>query len=689
MKQIRLFTSLIATVLLAAAGCTETPPEDTKPQSHITLSDYSASIDHLATEVSFSVLSDVAWTLSIEDEWITSQVMSAQAGTNTEVTLFVDDNYTGETRVGNVFITGTNTENSTAFVIKQITGTGPDPDHKFSIRASGIGGGRVIAEPAKAKAGTTVTITAIPDPGYLFFGWEEATGLLNIVPDRDNELVATFEMPFDNVSITANFGTKDYDPATDFTDQLTGVNQNIYGLMRDWYYWNDAVRTAVSVPNNNLPNAQFLEQLIEGLRWDKVQDVSHGESPATIDGQWDYSRTKRDHIYSYIQSNAPTRAGINESTFGLGFIPLATGFDPNFTDGSQIRYLLITWIVPGGPAEAAGLKRGTVISKYNGTDVRYQQYYNFFNQVYNGQGTSMTLTDVSGRQYALNRVSMNVSPIIVKKMLTSSTGKKVAYLAYSNFEDGGRNNTFNNELRSTFGEVFAGADELVLDFRYNGGGSVVACQVLSSLVGNVDGSKIFAKMLHNPHTVAVNNLDNPEVWPFFNEPNSLRLNKVYVLGTKSTASASEMVISAMMGVDIEVILIGEETNGKNVGMDGYTVSSGGSYYEFRPITFKILNGKDFCDYAGGFQPDYKINELRSLSTTDGSGIRELGDPEEDLLKAALAHIDGRRPEVDNTTRGGGGAESNWFTGKLEPPAQGLMGNSYELRGDKWERVTMR
>lgn len=674
-----------AAVLLAIAGCRKDPPADGPGPGHqpyIELTEYSASIGYQAQHVYFTVVADTDWTLSIEDEWITSTTTGAAAGTATEVTLDIDNNYTGKERVGGVFIMA-GTATPVAFVVSQ--STGQDPDYKFRISVSGVGGGKAGADKERAKAGETVSLTALPDPGYVFFQWKDATGSLNIVPS--GEFTASFVMPQDNVSITAEFGTKDYDPPTDFTDQLTGANQGVYELMRDWYYWNDAVRTAVSVPRNNLSSSDFLQQLIEGLRWDKVQDVSNGESPPTIDGQWNDARTARDHVYSYIQQSLRTRAGRNESTFGLGFIPLGLEFDPNISDGSEIRYFLISWIVPGGPADNAGLKRGTVIAKYNDINIRYNQYSQFFNQLYNGQGTTMKLTDVTGREYSLSRTTMNVSPTIAKKMLTSGSGKKVAYLAYTDFESGGGSGRFDSELRTTFGNEFAGADELVLDLRYNGGGMVSSCQVLASLIGNVSSSMIFGKLLYNPHTASVAELDNPELLPFRDEPNSLQLRKVYVLGTKNTASASEMIISSLMGADIEVVLIGEETNGKNVGMDGLLLQEGNYYYEFRPITFKILNAKDFCDYAGGFQPDYRINELRGLSPTDGSGIRELGDPQEELLKAALTHIDGGTPAVDQTTRSafGGGVS---FTGQLYPPEKGLVGNTYELRDGKWQRTTM-
>ncbi len=668
-------------VLLTTIGCKNGPSEKPAPSAP-TLSESSAYIDFHHQEATFTVTSPTDWTISTQDEWITYDIEGGEANVATDVVLEIAENHTGAPRVGNVDISAPGLKTVT-FIVNQEEG---DPaDYKYTITVSYSSGGTASADVESAKVGETVTLTADPDPGHMVIEWSVISGRASIADQGSN--TATFKMPSEDITIMAEFG---HYPPTDFSNKLSGVNREIYSIMRDAYYWNDAVRTASSVPANNLSPSQFLSGLIEGLRWEDVQDTSNGENPATIDGQWNEARTGRDHIYSYIQQiGGVTRAASSEVSFGLGYEPLREEFSTDITDGGQIRYFFIAWIQPGGPAEAAGLKRGTVIAKYNGQTIGYNQYAQFHNMLYgSSQGSTMTLTDTKGNTYSLTSKTMKTSPTIVQKMLTSSTGKKVGYLAYTSFEPG-RRSEFDQELRNNvFGSTLRGAEELVLDLRYNGGGAVSSCQTLSSLVADVDRTDIFCKMWYNAHTAAVmTGGENPQVLPFNDEPNSLRLRRVYVLGTKSTASASEMVISAIRGVDTEVILIGEETNGKNVGMDACGFQSGGAYYDFRPITFKIMNAKDFCDYAGGFQPDYRINELRGMNPVDGSGIRELGDPEENLLKAALAHIDGGTPDVDNTTRASERSGYS-FPGKLDPPAQGLMGNSYELRDGKWERTTM-
>jgi hypothetical protein len=262
-------------------------------------------------------------------------------------------------------------------------------------------------------------------------------------------------------------------------------------------------------------------------------------------------------------------------------------------------------------------------------------------------GTTLNFTDADDKEYNLTATNMKVSPIFHKEVLTTAGGKKVAYLLYDQFNLGakqGNKYEFDEELRSTFGEFkTAGATELVLDLRYNPGGHVASCQSLSSLIGDVTTSQVFMKLKYNASFTQ----GNPEVLFFLNEPNSLKLKTVYVLTTGSSASASESVINSLRGVDVNVVIIGADTIGKNMGMDLMETTIGKYRYEMRPITFKTLNAKNSCDFAGGFTPTIYKNELWDVLYKGGSGeILELGDPLERLLATALSAIDGNNPAPD-------------------------------------------
>jgi C-terminal processing protease CtpA/Prc len=455
---------------------------------------------------------------------------------------------------------------------------------------------------------------------------------------------------------------------------LTGANEWIYSMMSGWYYWNDAVKAATK-PANSLAYDEFLNELISELPWSAVQDNSNGEDPPTIDGR--YARDangdllqplERDHIYSYIERTAPeTRASKSRSaTFGFDFIAF-------YQEVGAVTYYvpLVIWVRDDSPAALAGMKRGTWITRYNGELINRTRLMNLIYQLNLMEGgPTMILTGEDGQTYDLTAVEMTATPILRHEVLLSPGGKKVAYLFYNSFERGdevGGENSGKWEFDEQLKEVFAGfkaqgAQELVLDLRYNPGGYVSSSQLLSSLAANVNKTMIFAQMQRNAgirdflqHEYGWK-VPNPEVMYFLDEANSLKLGKVYVLATEDSASAAEMVISSLRGVlgRDNVVHIGTTTNGKNVGMDliepldseGEKRTIDGYNYEMWPITFKVLNAENFCNYAGGLEPNppyqtgnYYLEELNGVGA--GGPFHPLGDPDEALLKAALDLIDGK------------------------------------------------
>jgi C-terminal processing protease CtpA/Prc len=615
MKIIQTLTTwgLISAAALFLASCEKGPDEKQVDKAPVPLNSIFLSepegVPDSKNKCTFTVTSDADWTLTINNDWITSDIDGGSAG------------------IWNITLT-----------------IAPNPDSENS---------------------RTGTVTAANDLESVDFTVYQGNG-------------------------AAKWG---YNP----TGISKGVNLSVWQHMYKFYYWNNAVEelTPATFPADKfkLPVQTFLKDLIESLDWNKVQDTSNGENPPSIDGQWNANRTRRDHIYSYIQPiGYSTRAGTRETSFGFGI--------DYFQKGTSAFYeTVISWVQPDGPADQKGLKRGTVITGYaSGTgtpaELSVGKMEDFYNHLYRlDGGNTMTLEDKDGGRYTIQYSTGIVSPIIGDKMITSPGGRKVAYFAYSQFVGGdyqGSGN-FRKAMRDAFGRYrSSGAQDLVLDLRYNGGGEVSVCQSLTSLIGDVNDNMVFGKMLHNDNAEAWSdyyndeNYDNPEIIHFSNEPNSLKLRRVYCLMTKGSASASEMVVNALKGVDgFEVIIIGGETNGKNVGMDVFRMQDNTYTYAFAPITFKILNAKDFCDYAGGFQPNYRIDEFRALDTTPGvhSGIYELGDPNEELLKAALLHIDGRPGEIVQDTRTRVDEYYDPLRATLIPPTRDMVMHTFDINED--------
>src|SRR5690606_5554575 len=129
--------------------------------------------------------------------------------------------------------------------------------------------------------------------------------------------------------------------------------------------------------------------------------------------------------------------------------------------------------------------------------------------------------------------------------------------------------------------------------------------------------------------------------------NSLNLDRVYVLTTGSSASASELIIN---GLDpyIDVVHIGGVTTGKFQASaplfdspdysEDHSSLNKDHFYAVQPLILKSSNVNDVSDYVNGLNPDIKVDE-------DVLDLGPLGDPDELLLKVALDVIKGNRTSI--------------------------------------------
>lgn len=453
----------------------------------------------------------------------------------------------------------------------------------------------------------------------------------------------------------------------------TEINEWIYNQMMGWYYWDTAVKSAAQ-PEAELPYNEFLLALVKNAYAKGAYDNT--EDPPTIDGYTvknAYGESQRVYYSNISRTPAQTRSprGASESvatTFGFDF-EMVTMLDRDDSPTGHYQ-LLVTSVRDNSPAALANMKRGEWIIKYENQwidDFLLEVFWNRAKLLDGGTRMSFTVDDdgrvsttEDARNVSINAVEMTATPILRHNVLTSEGGKKVAYLLYNGFERGDNIGSDRNpryEFAEELKEVFkgfraAGVTDLVLDLRYNPGGYVDQCRLLTSLAADVNDRQVFTKMQRNKNINQVYpRVQNPEVLNFYDGdtvPDRLNLRKIYVLTTSRSASASELVINSLHGVDIEVVQIGATTNGKNVGMDLLETSIDGWDYKMWPITFKTLNAKNFSDYAGGYKPQYLIGELRDALQGNGQ-LYELGDSNERLLKAALTLIDGGRVTSDSDT----------------------------------------
>ena len=218
-------------------------------------------------------------------------------------------------------------------------------------------------------------------------------------------------------------------------------------------------------------------------------------------------------------------------------------------------------------------------------------------------------------------------------------GKKVGYLVYNSFSSGpdDESTIYDDRMK----QVFAGfkaenVDEFILDLRYNQGGLVTCAQLMTSLLAPADAlGKTFCIMEHNEKQSKSDETlllrKNSEIGNA-----NLDLKRIYVLTGSVTASASEAVINCLIPylTRSNITIIGEKTIGKRVGSNTFGTKEKYGWL-LHPITLRIYNADHEADYANGFEPDVKIEEL-----VIGNDLLPFGDTNERLLSEALSRISG-------------------------------------------------
>ena len=316
----------------------------------------------------------------------------------------------------------------------------------------------------------------------------------------------------------------------------------------------------------------------------------------------------------------------------------------------------VKYIVPGSDASTKNIKRGDLFSGVNGVQLTIDNYNELlFNDKLD---YSLNMVSINNGVFVNNGIeiflskeeNLEINPILINQVLDIEN-TKIGYLVYNQFVA-----DKSLQLNQIFGDFKnEGIDDLIIDLRYNGGGSVVNCIELASMITGQFSKQVFVQELWNSKMKEALTIDNGEEY-FLNRfvstlsngeaINSLSLNRIYILTSSESASASELLINGLKPF-IEVIHIGERTVGKNVAsitlydyvntfdadIGVQQIKNPNHKYALQPIVFKIANKDGFSDYSDGLEPNYNLKE----SILD-FGI--LGDIEEPLLSFAISIITG-------------------------------------------------
>lgn len=299
-------------------------------------------------------------------------------------------------------------------------------------------------------------------------------------------------------------------------------------------------------------------------------------------------------------------------------------------------------VYPNSPAEAAGLKRGDMITTVGGKDVSRMSPDDVAAKLLRGaEGTDAKvsiLRDGKPMDFTMKRADYN---------FPSVTDSKIGDYAYIRLEDLGQNDSA-DELQAAL-EKHQDAKGFVLDLRDNPGGLVPNALLAASLImdkGEI--LKVRSRAQSDPSDPQYN-VERYFVTPTgikatTEDPNEqigdkedVRMKDVVhkplvVLTNEGTASAAEILAGALHD-NKEAVLVGNTTFGKGIGQQVLDGMPGDSILKVTNFRFFTPNGQwigDGHDHRTGIAPDIKVENPKSV---------EFGSAADAQLNAGLKKLD--------------------------------------------------
>ena len=350
------------------------------------------------------------------------------------------------------------------------------------------------------------------------------------------------------------------------------------------------------------------------LFYDQVDRFADASSAVTSEDLIRNLRVGPNDEFSYVTDQTTYEAFFSEGeTFGYGW---------NFARDEN-NALLFSLIDPNSPLAATDVTRGETLVAIN--EFTIAAFANLTADEQNdilGVGSDirtleLTVGNSEGqqRQVSVTKAAYELQTVLEAKVLPTDAND-VGYLSFYQFL-----NTSTAELEEAF-SLFseANVDELVIDLRFNTGGRIsVANELASYVLGEGHQNDAFT-------TYAFNDKYENENFslPFQNLPNALSLNRVFVLQSASTCSASELVINSLRPF-IDVVTVGDTTCGKPYATSpniacGKVVNA---------LELDLVNANGVGGYFDGITADCPVSE----------DLQEaLGSESEPLLQTALDYI---------------------------------------------------
>jgi carboxyl-terminal processing protease len=418
------------------------------------------------------------------------------------------------------------------------------------------------------------------------------------------------------------------------------INYFIWKGLNLYYLWQEDVPT---LADNKFSNLKELYTFFREYPTPKATFNSLLNTPGNIDR---FSIIVDDYV-----ALENSFQGINLSTgmvFGL----------VRYIDVNTNVYGFVRYVVPNSSAETSGITRGMYFNTVNGTQITDTNYRDLLFS--DATSLSLGLADFNAGNPRANNTAVTLSkteiqenPIAISKVIEDGS-QKIGYLMYNQFAS-----SYDQELNVVFNTFKTEAiDDLIIDLRYNPGGSVRSASYLGAMVTGQFAGEVYSKQVWNTKVTnalsaedfintfptKITKTDGNNLVVVDEAINSLNLQRVYFIVTGSSASASELVINALEA-HIDVKVVGSGTVGKQVGSitlyDSDDLQKSGANlnpshrYAMQPLVFEIKN-KNNVNYPNGIIPEVNFTGIELEENISDLGT--LGERSDPLLNKTLNFI---------------------------------------------------
>lgn len=395
------------------------------------------------------------------------------------------------------------------------------------------------------------------------------------------------------------------------TDPLGIANKWVYDSMKLYYYWSDEM---TDQPRYQLPTQEFFAHVLSG----------------------------KDRFSRIINRNESNHTGTTAELMGFYYELINHPFD------AQKMVGVVSLVIPSGPAAKRQLKRGMYFTKVNQENITPQNSQQIIQSMAAGSSVTLQIAapDNTGTTFIEKDPLTIQHGVVPQKCVYANryfekNNSKTGYLAY--FTCGESEDAVLLQSIQQFKN--AGVEEMILDLRYNPGGSVASAAKLASVVVPAfNPDQVFVTFKGNRHGGQIRQSFRKTISFSGNAKGrdmqeltslNLGLTRIFILTSHHTASAAELLANNLKPY-LPVILIGEKTLGKDEAsfrIEDKRIPRQVDWI-MMPTVYKVADANGRGNYHDGLPPDHFVDEFSILP------LQPIGLPGDRSVDKALTLVYG-------------------------------------------------